>query len=69
MTRMSEGQQSYEARRAAKAGLSLEKWLQAKDRDKQAAAPAPAAKPAMRPGLLTRLLDRAHRPLKQTPAK
>ena len=65
---MSEGQRAYEAKRAAKAGVSLEKWLTMKDRERveaerareKAAQPPPAPKP---PGLFSRLLERAHRPL------
>ena len=65
---MSEGQRAYEARRAAKAGLSLEKWLAAKERDRQAEEKAKAkaieaAKPAKPPGFFKRLLERAHKPL------
>ena len=65
---LSEGQRAYEARRAAKAGMSLEKWLDTKKREQEAAArarakvEAPAV--AKAPGLLSRLIDRAHRPLK-----
>jgi len=65
---LSEGQRAYEARRAAKAGMSLEKWLDTKKREQEAEArarakaEAPAAQKA--PGLLSRLIDRAHRPLK-----
>ena len=65
--KMSEGQLAYEARRAAKAGVSTERWLEMKRRaEAQAAAEqsrkqaTAAAKP---PGLLKRLLDRAHKPL------
>ena len=32
---MSEGQRAYEAKRAAKAGMSLDKWLTLKEREKQ----------------------------------
>ena len=32
---MSEGQKAYEARRAAKAGVSLDKWLSQKERDRE----------------------------------
>ena len=32
--KMSEGQKAYEARRAAKAGMSLDRWLAAKERDR-----------------------------------
>jgi hypothetical protein len=65
---MSEGQRAYEARRAARAGMSLEKWLAQKGRERAAEtrAQTDAAKPAPRPkkpGLWSRLLDRAHRPL------
>ena len=66
---LTDGQRAYEARRAAKAGVSLEKWLAEKDR--QAAADAKeaaklsktAAKPAKPPGFFSRLLERAHKPL------
>jgi hypothetical protein len=65
---MTEGQRAYEAKRAAKAGMSLEKWLTAKQKDKQAeekarlkAAEPP--KPTKPPGFLARLLERAQRPL------
>jgi len=65
---MSEGQRAYEAKRAARAGVSLEKWLARKDRDRQqeVRAQEKAAKPPERPkkrGLISRLLDRAHKPL------
>ena len=65
---MSEGQRAYEAKRAARAGMSLDKWLGQKEREraaetrareKDAAAKAAPDKP---PGLLKRLLDRAHKP-------
>lgn len=69
-TPMTPGQRAYEAKRAAKAGLSLERWLAQKDREAateraaaaKAAAPAAAA-PARKPGLLSRLLERAQKPL------
>jgi hypothetical protein len=65
---LTEGQRAYEAKRAAKAGMSLEKWLASKEREREAEAKAKlkaveAAKPAKPPGFLGRLLDRAHRPL------
>ncbi len=68
-TKMSEGQRAYEARRAAKAGLTLDKWLAAKERERLAEEKArtkavEATKPAKRPGFFRRLLDRAHKPLK-----
>ncbi len=57
-------QRAYEEKRAAKAGKSLESWLDAKQ--KRAAAEAKAAAPPptpKKPGLISRLLDRAHKPL------
>lgn len=58
---MSEGQRAYEARRAAKAGMTLEKWLarKAKARARAADGPAPAAPP--KPGLLGGLFRRPKR--------
>jgi len=65
---LTEGQRAYEAKRAAKAGMSLDKWLASKqrqvaaeEREKQKA--VEAAKPPKKPGLIARLLDRAHKPL------
>jgi hypothetical protein len=69
MTRqMSEGQRAYEAKRAAKAGVSLEKWLVQKERERaeEARAQAEAGKPPppkKKPGFFSRLLDKAHKPL------
>jgi hypothetical protein len=65
---MTAGQRAYEARRAARAGLSLDKWLAAKERDRLAEEKAKAkaleaVKPTKPPGFLRRLLDRAHKPL------
>ena len=37
---LTEGQKAYEARRAAKAGMSLEKWLSSKEREREAEAKA-----------------------------
>jgi hypothetical protein len=65
---MTEGQRAYEAKRAAKAGVSLEKWLGQKDREREAEAKtrekeAVKAAKAKAPGLISRLLDRAHKPI------
>jgi hypothetical protein len=62
------GQRAYEAKRAAKAGMTLEKWLDTKQREQQAEEraklkAAAAAKPPKKPGLFARLIERAHRPL------
>ncbi len=58
-------QRAYEEKRAAKAGKSLEAWLDQKAKrsaeEAKAAAPPP---PPKKPGLISRLLDRAHKPLK-----
>lgn len=57
-------QRAYEQKRAAKAGKSLDAWLAAKQKRAaaEAAPPPPPAKPK-KPGLISRLLDRAHKPL------
>jgi len=65
---MTEAQRAYEAKRAAKAGMSLDKWLAAKRRDQEAIAAEAAraaakVKEAKKPSLVSRLLDRAHKPL------
>lgn len=66
---LTEGQRAYEAKRAAKAGMSLDKWLSSKQRQQEAEAKAKlkaaeAAKPPKPPGLFGRLLERAQRPLR-----
>ncbi|MBV8913947.1 MAG: hypothetical protein JOZ05_13020 [Acetobacteraceae bacterium] len=63
---MTEGQRAYEERRAAKAGKSLDTWLEQKRKQRQAEAKqaaVPAAAAPKKPGLIRRLLDRAHKPL------
>ena len=65
---LSESQRAYETKRAAKAGMSLEKWLASTQRQQAAEArakekAAEAARPAKKPGLFARLLERAHKPL------
>ena len=64
------GQRAYEAKRAAKAGMTLDAWLRDKDRraKAEAAEAAKAAKveapaPAKKPGFFSRLLERAQKPL------
>ena len=68
---LSEGQRAYEERRAAKAGMSLDRWLAEKERRQaeeerarqraaEAAKPPPPPKP---PGFFGRLLERARKPL------
>jgi hypothetical protein len=69
---LTEGQRAYEARRAAKAGMTLEKWLVEKEKRakaeaaeaaKEAETVAKAAEPGKK-GWFGRLLDKAHQPLK-----
>ena len=68
---MTEAQRAYEAKRAAKAGLTLERWLERKEEEKaagerEAAAAKPRPSPAEskgKPGFLARLLERAQKPL------
>lgn len=65
---LTQGQRAYEAKRAAKAGLSLERWLESKERAQQeeerakAKAKAEPAK-AKKSTLFSRLIERAHKPL------
>ncbi len=64
------GQRAYEAKAAAKAGMTLEAWMRDKERRAKAEA-AEAAKaarvevsaPAKKPGFFSRLMERAQRPL------
>lgn len=62
-------QRAYEQKRAAKAGMSLEKWLESKERKQAAAAPAPAPTAPKKPTLFSRLLERAQRPLGKPPGR
>lgn len=64
---LTDGQRAYEARRAARAGVSLDKWLDAKQRQQEVEArakqkAAEPAKPAKKSGLFSRLMERAQRP-------
>ena len=67
-SRLTPGQRAYEEKRAKKAGMTLEKWLALKDKEraeeeakaKKAAAPPPAPK---KPGFFQRLLEKAQKPL------
>ncbi len=65
---MTEGQRAYEQKRAAKAGVSLDKWLDMRERERRdeeraREKAARAAVPPKKPGLLSRLIDLAHKPL------
>jgi hypothetical protein len=68
--RMTEAQRAYEEKRAAKAGLSLERWLARKEkaataaeRDAASAKPRTSDAKGKPPGFLARLLEKAQRPL------
>lgn len=65
--KLSEGQLAYETKRAAKAGVSLERWLEMKARQQQVEARKQARpdqpKPAKTPGFFSRLIERAQKPL------
>lgn len=64
---MTDAQRAYETKRAAKAGMSLEKHLAIKAKEQLAAerAKAPAAKPEApkKPGFLGRMLEKLQKPL------
>lgn len=64
---LSEGQRAYEAKRAAKAGVSLDRWLQMKERreDAEQRARKKAAEPPKekKNTFFSRLLERANKPL------
>jgi hypothetical protein len=68
--KMTEAQRAYEAKRAAKAGMSLNAWLTRKEKEAaaeraaatRAAQPEPAV-PAKKPGFFSRLLEKAQKPL------
>lgn len=66
---MTDGQKGYEAKRAAKAGMSLDKWLSNKEREAQAEVQArekaaqKAAEPPKKPGFFSRLIEKASKPL------
>jgi hypothetical protein len=65
---LTKGQRDYEAKRAAKAGVSLDRWVAGKEKERaqearareEAAKPAPAPK---KPGFFARLLEKAQKPL------
>jgi len=68
--KMTEAQRAYEAKRAAKAGLSLDRWLDRKEKaaaeEREAAAKARPTTPSEakgKQGFLARLLEKAQKPL------
>ncbi len=61
--KLTKGQLAYEQERAKQAGKSLDDWMKAKAKTAAAEAKKAAPKPAKKPGLISRLLDRAHKPI------
>lgn len=60
---LTESQRAYEQKRAAKAGMSLEKWMAAKERKQTVDMAPPKAAPPKKPNLFSRLIERAQKPL------
>ena len=60
---LSKGQLAYEQERAKKAGKSLDEWLKAKAKAEADEARKAAPKVVKKPGLFSRLLEKAHKPL------
>ena len=64
---LTEGQRTYEAKRAAKAGMTLDAWLRDKDKrakaDAAEATKATATEAPKKPGFFSRLMERAQKPL------
>ena len=60
---LTKGQLAYEQERAKKAGKSLDEWLKHKAKSAAEEAKKAAPKPVKKPGLISRLLDKAHKPL------
>lgn len=59
----SKGQLAYEEERAKKAGKSLDEWLKHKAKLAAEEAKKATAKPAKKKGMISRILDKAHKPL------
>ena len=61
-------QRAYEAKRAAKAGMSLDKWLARKEKDRAAelrvqVEAAKPLEPPKKPGFFGRLMERVQKPI------
>lgn len=66
---MTDSQRAYEQKRAAKAGMSLEKWIAAKERKPTPEAAPPKAAAPKKPNLFSRLIERAQKPLGKPPGR
>lgn len=62
--KLSKGQLAYEQERAKKAGKSLDEWLKHKARQAAEEAVKAAPQKPKKKGFISRLLDKAHKPLK-----
>ena len=65
-SKLTPGQRAYEEKRAKKAGMKLDAWL--RDKEKRVAAEGvpvagAAPKPAGKPGLFSRIMERVTKPL------
>jgi hypothetical protein len=61
---LTKGQLAYETERARKAGKTLDVYLRDKAKAEAAAAAAETPKPVKKPGLISRLIEKGHKPLK-----
>jgi hypothetical protein len=61
--KLTKGQLAYEQERAKQAGKSIDDWMKAKVKAEAAESKKAAPKPVKKPGLISRLLDKAHKPL------
>jgi hypothetical protein len=60
---LSKGQLAYEQERARKAGKTFDEWMKEKAKAEAEAAKQAAPKVEKKPCLLSRLVDRAHKPI------
>lgn len=67
--KMTPKQIEYETRRAKAANMTLDQWLRKKAAAEEASKRAEAPPAPKKPGLLGRLIERAHKPLKPQPEK
>jgi hypothetical protein len=61
--KLSKGQLAYEQERARKAGKTFEEWMKDKTKAEAEAAKKAAPKIEKKPGLFSRLVERAHKPI------
>ncbi|HVE23743.1 MAG TPA: hypothetical protein VNC39_17375 [Acidocella sp.] len=61
--KLSKGQLAYEQERARKAGKTFDDWMKDKTKAEAEAAKKAAPKIEKKPGLFSRLVERAHKPI------